>query len=163
MDAHNAADVIVNSVKRSNLNFYIQESPFSLLINLRKTFVKTKTGASPSSDISNCKESTAAIMEKIKVEKLEKENTFLGDTLKDLEAEAKETHNTVHDLSIKLEKAKKETLEALFQLNATTKESEKLKKLVVEKEVENESLELRNKDLQAQINSLKNDKETSCG
>ena len=44
MDATNAANAIISSVTKSNLNYYIQESPFSLFINLRKTFIKNKTG-----------------------------------------------------------------------------------------------------------------------
>ena len=148
MDANNAAAVIVNTVKKSNLNFYIQESPFSLFINLRKTFIKTKTGGlSPSSNISNLEETNATIVEKVKVEKLENENTSLGDAIKHLEAENQETHNIVNELNKKLENSKKETLDALFQLNATRNEAEKLNKLVDRKVVENESLELQNKEL----------------
>ena len=148
MDANNAAAVIVNTVKKSNLNFYIQESPFSLFINLRKTFIKTKTGGlSPSSNISNLEETNATIVEKVKVEKLENENTSLGDAIKHLEAENQETHNIVNELNKKLENSKKETLDALFQLNATRNEAEKLEKLVDRKVVENESLELQNKEL----------------
>ena len=148
MDANNAAAVIVNTVKKSNLNFYIQESPFSLFINLRKTFIKTKTGGlSPSSNISNLEETNATIVEKGKVEKLENENTSLGDAIKHLEAENQETHNIVNELNKKLENSKKETLDALFQLNATRNEAEKLNKLVDRKVVENESLELQNKEL----------------
>ena len=143
MDANNAAAVIVNTVKKSNLNFYIQESPFSLFINLRKTFIKTKTGGlSPSSNISNLEETNATIVEKVKVEKLENEKTSLGDAIKHLEAENQETHNIVNELNKKLENSKKETLDALFQLNATRNEAEKLEKLVDRKVVENESLEL---------------------
>ena len=143
MDANNAAAVIVNTVKKSNLNFYIQESPFSLFINLRKTFIKTKTGGlSPSSNISNLEETNATIVEKGKVEKLENENTSLGDAIKHLEAENQETHNIVNELNKKLENSKKETLDALFQLNATRNEAKKLEKLVDRKVVENESLEL---------------------
>ena len=44
MEADSAVNPIVSSVKKSNLNFYIQESPFSLYINLRKTFIKNKEG-----------------------------------------------------------------------------------------------------------------------
>ena len=78
----------------------------------------------------------------MKVEKLENENTSLGDPIKHLEAENQETHNIVNELNKKLENSKKETLDALFQLNATRNEAEKLEKLVDRKVVENESLEL---------------------
>ena len=53
MDASHVTDIIVSLVKKSKLNFHITESPFSLLINLRKTFIKDKNGNSlvPLSDI----------------------------------------------------------------------------------------------------------------
>ena len=41
---NHAAAAIISSVKKSNLNFYIQESPFSIFINLRKTFIKNRSG-----------------------------------------------------------------------------------------------------------------------
>ena len=44
METDNAVNVVLSSVKKSNLNFYIQESPFSLCINLRKSFIKNKDG-----------------------------------------------------------------------------------------------------------------------
>ena len=53
MDAHYAANIVMSSVKKSNLNYCIQESPFSLFINLRKTFIKNKSGnvaAAPTND-----------------------------------------------------------------------------------------------------------------
>ena len=53
----------------------------------------------------------------------------------------------MNELNKKLENSKKETLDALFQLNATRNEAEKLEKLVDRKVVENESLELQNKEL----------------
>ena len=77
MDANNATDVIVNTVKKSNLNFFIQESPFSLIINLRKTFIKTKTGLVLTSDLSEGEETAAAIVDEVKVEKLEKRIVLL--------------------------------------------------------------------------------------
>ena len=46
MDPNYAADAVISSVKKSNLNFYIQESPFSLIINMRKSFIKIKSGDS---------------------------------------------------------------------------------------------------------------------
>ena len=162
MDANNATDVIVNTVKKSNLNFFIQESPFSLIINLRKTFIKTKTGLVLTSDLSEGEETAAAIVDEVKVEKLEKENSSLGDSLKHLEAEVQETRSIAQELSIQLEKAKKKTLDALFKLDATKKEAEKLKILVDEKVVENESLRLENKELEVQKNVLKNDKDIAA-
>ena len=72
MDANNAADVIVNTVKKSKLNFYIQESSFSLIINLRKTFIKAKTGLVPASEFLKGEKTAAAIVDEVKVENWKK-------------------------------------------------------------------------------------------
>ena len=161
MDAHNAADVILNTVKNSNLNFYIQESPFSLLINLRKTFIKTKNGLPPSSDLTKVEEASA-VDKKVKVEKLEEENISLSDSLKDLKAENVETNKVVHELSIKLEESKEETRKALSELNAIKNETRNLEMKLDKKGNENKGLELKNKELQAQINALLNEKNVAA-
>ena len=44
MDANYAANIVISLVTKSNLNYCIQESPFSLFINLFKTFIKNKSG-----------------------------------------------------------------------------------------------------------------------
>ena len=44
MDANQTSDLVLSFIKRSNLNFNIVESPFSLSIPIKKTFIKNKDG-----------------------------------------------------------------------------------------------------------------------
>ena len=44
MDANQTSDLVLSFIKRSNLNFNIVESPFSLSITIRKTFIRNKDG-----------------------------------------------------------------------------------------------------------------------
>ena len=109
MDAKKSSEMILSCIKNSNLNYFAQESPFSITINIRKTFVKDLNGTllSPNQDFSD-------------IEYLRSENEFLKNdnfTLKsaliyrDTEKDASE--KALHDLSIKLEKAKAELSETL--------------------------------------------------
>ena len=42
MDANSICEKILSCVKGSNLNYSLKESPFSVLISLRKSFIKYK-------------------------------------------------------------------------------------------------------------------------
>ena len=81
MEADSAVNAIVSSVKKSNLNFYIQESPFSLYINLRKTFIKNKEGTSLYPIPSNAS-SDDTIEQKQKIAGLKEENHNLSEKVK---------------------------------------------------------------------------------
>ena len=77
METDKAVNVVLSSVKKSNLNFYIQESPFSLFINIRKTFIKNKEGnilCPPTSDTTT---DDTINKQKQEVAKLEKENFII--------------------------------------------------------------------------------------
>ena len=44
MDANETSEAILNLVRKSNLNFNIIESPFSVTITIKKSFIKNKNG-----------------------------------------------------------------------------------------------------------------------
>ena len=44
MDANQTSEAILNLVRKSNLNFNIIESPFSVTITIKKSFIKNKNG-----------------------------------------------------------------------------------------------------------------------
>ena len=44
MDANQTSELILSNIKMSNLNFNIMESPFSLTITIKKSFIKNKDG-----------------------------------------------------------------------------------------------------------------------
>ena len=81
MEASSAADVNTSIVKNSKLNFFMQETPFSLQINIRKSFMKTKSGHElvTSNDNHNCDEIVTKHQEKVK--KLEQENLSLSESI----------------------------------------------------------------------------------
>lgn len=53
MDANQTSEVILNLVRKSNLNFNIIESPFSVTITLKKSFIKNKNGTFRKSGVDN--------------------------------------------------------------------------------------------------------------
>ena len=145
MDASQVADLIVSSVKKSKLNFHIQESPFSLFINLRKTFIKDTNGNSlqPLGDIFG---NENIVDNKVKVEEEEKVSS-LNDSLEKREAELNKARKALHELNIKLEKAKNEITEAQFNANKSAKEVDKQR-------AENKTLKLKNDELHKDIETL---------
>ena len=44
MSASKTFEVIIDQIKSSNLNFHIQQSPFSAVISLKKTLIKDRSG-----------------------------------------------------------------------------------------------------------------------
>ena len=139
METDKAVNVVLSSVKKSNLNFYIQESPFSLYINLRKTFIKNKEGNilyPPCSDTTT----DDTIKQKEEVAKLEKENCNLRDTVGQLEAELNETRNALHKSNNKLENINKD---------------------VKNLQMENEILVNTNNELQVTIDTIESERNDS--
>ena len=161
MEASNAADIITNAIKNSKLNFYMQETPFSLLINVRKSFIKTKSGHDLVNSNDNYNSSEANTKHQEKVEKLEQEKSALSESLAVLESELQDSRNVGDDLSIKLEEARKEIAELLGDRNNNVINVEKLRKLVDEAKVNSKDLEAKNRDLEKQIETFQNDKNSA--
>jgi hypothetical protein len=51
MDASQTSDLILSIIKKSNLNFSLSESPFSVTIQVKKTFIRDRDGSIRSSGI----------------------------------------------------------------------------------------------------------------
>ena len=51
MDANQTCEILLSLVKKSNLNFSLSESPFSVSLTIKKTFIKDKNGVSRASNI----------------------------------------------------------------------------------------------------------------
>ena len=96
MDPVAVSELLLNNVRTSGLNFQIQESPFSMKISLRKTFIKDRQGGhiKPGSDV-------FSIFHKISRKQLDKTN------IKEEEEES-ELQKVIDELSDKLEKSKVE-------------------------------------------------------
>ena len=131
MDANQACDVLVSHLKLSNLNWNLVESPFSLTINLKKSFIKDREGNPRASGFSkHCDDQ--------KVNKLEEENKSLRkalanekhekeEVIKDLESKAKEVEN-LRDCSLKVKRELSKISEELYntKLELTQYHSEAL-------------------------------------
>ena len=155
MNANTVAAMIVSTVQKSNLNFYIQESPYSININLRKSFIKNKNGATllPESSITQNNNKYNNASENLKVEKLELENSSLNDALRQLQVKLQEA---LHEV----DKVQKENIALKRNDDELKKESEKLlidKKATAAKIVK---LENKNVSLEKQIKLVKEENET---
>ena len=149
MDANNVADAIVSSVKKSNLNFYLQESPFSININIRKTFVKNKDGHTlqpPPNDTAG-----VAIEEKLEIEKLKKEKSNLSMKLEKAKADKLAANKKAARLEEENEALKKKNDE--IQVNIDTLKSVKntASKNIKSKDKEIASLEVETKNLEEDL------------
>ena len=70
MDANKRLKIILEQVKSSNLNFHLQQSPFSAIISIKASFVRNKEGVS-------LKPNTCLLEPKEDCEKLEKKILLL--------------------------------------------------------------------------------------
>ena len=148
MDARIAADDILASVKKSNLNFHIQESPFSVQINIRKTYIRNKNGdeIKPSNDDFAVAHRTYIEME-VKLSDLRKENALLTNSLSILESELQKTHKAFQESSMKLEKAQKDVLDARKSENAASKKCQNIEEEIIQTENDNKLLKNEMKKL----------------
>ena len=154
MDPNHAADVIISSVKKSNLNFYIQESPFSIFINLRKTFIKNRSGNIL--EQATCDTKNATNDQKIEDEQFEKTRDALSELTVELEkvkAEAHQANKKVEQLENENKVLKKNNGD--LQVNIDKLKSEKVasNKNMKSKVKEIERLELENNILEQKIKS----------
>ena len=61
MDASKTSDLLITYVKKSNLNFSLNESPFAISISIKKTFVKDKNGMPRHSQLSEFEQQDSSI------------------------------------------------------------------------------------------------------
>ena len=154
MDAINAANAVISSVKKSNLNYYIQESPFSLYINLRKSFIKNKSSNVVLCHVPSSDSTDNTNEHEIKVEKLEQDKTYLNNYVEELKTELIETRDALKELSDELKKTKAENLDAVSKAHEANRKLEII-------ENSNKAVNKKNDDLQVMVDNLKSEKSTS--
>ena len=141
MDAIRATEVVIACVRNSNLNFQIQESPFSLQINIRKTFIKKK--------YEDDKPSNGVVVEA--------NNNEQEVNIEKLKSELQNTQEALHEVSIKLEKSKKEHLEDLHAKTTLLKEFQNIERDITEKEKECKLTKNETKAIKVSNDRLKRD------
>ena len=134
MDAFQTCEILMNHVKRSNLNFSLNESPFSVSLSIRKTFVKDRNGVERNSGVSL--QDNYIVDEK---QTLENENKSLKLLLIQHEHEKDALKDTINNFGQKLEKARSELT-------------------VIENELDEKKCELA--DIKAENKKLKNEMES---
>ena len=87
MDAFQMCESLLSNLRCSKLNFSIQESPFSALVSIRKTFVKDLKG--------------------------KRFPTPAPKPVEEISTEQDELESVLHDLQIKLEKSKTEIIQKM--------------------------------------------------
>ena len=137
MNANQACDLLIWNVKTSNLNFVLEESPFSVNISLKKSFIKMKNGdPSPPGFLYNNSNGVVDSSYLNANGNIAKENEALKDHLKVLETDKEALEEAINNLGIKLEKSKVEICELLSDKNSTTKEKGKTEKKLAEKDTD---------------------------
>ena len=53
MDPNQTCEFILNQIKTSNLNYTLTETPFAVTLNIKKSFIKEKSGSVRSSGVSS--------------------------------------------------------------------------------------------------------------
>ena len=89
MNASKACDVVIRTLKASCLNFFLQESPFGITINVRKTFIKNQDGKEiyPEQDNFWCMENHIA-----------DEKQVVGDTTEENDNEYSDMNDIINNL-----------------------------------------------------------------
>ena len=133
MDANETCNTILNHLKKSNLNWNLVESPFSVTINLKKSFIKDKAGVPLTSRLS-CQHGQNTRELKL----LQSENESLCEMLNHVKKlldnktkEVKNLNDENHDLNSKLSEVSDELHETKQELtkNYPENKSSKTKKL----------------------------------
>ena len=115
MDPFQTCERLLSHVKCSNLNFSLSESPFSVSLSIRKSFVKDKNGVDRRSQSFS---GTHQVDEKLI---LEKENNCLKSLVTQQDHEKEGFEHTIHELGLKLEKAKAELTEIMSEKDTLEK------------------------------------------
>ena len=136
IDASKTCDVILSHIKSSNLNFSLTESPFSVHISIRKTFITDKNGNRITGIFQYSSEPISNDYDR----KLVIENQNLKADIKYIEQEKSELEEAIHELSMKLEKSKVETIKLLEEKKETIVAKEIIEKQLKMKLIENTNL-----------------------
>ena len=115
MDASQTSDLLITYVKKSNLNFSLNESPFAFSISIKKTFIKDKDGKPRNSQLAEFEQQHPWIQD---------QNKYLQAVAGDLESDQEAFKHTISDLGMKLQKSKTEIADLMAEVNCAVKAKE---------------------------------------
>ena len=104
MDPKQSCDILLSYLKKSNLNFSLAESPFTVTIDIKKTFIKDHHGVSRTSGFSDHNFQTVTEV-----------NNGLENTISEQSNEIINHQHALWELSFNLEKSKYELSEMLAE------------------------------------------------
>ena len=128
MDAAATCEILLSTIRASNLNFSSQETPFSVLLSIRKSFIKAKNVEILPSYLK-----TSA---PVSVKDLEIKINYLETKVGQLQAEKEESNSTINDLANKLEKAKTTISDMIIEKKKMLKTKDSSDKKLDDKELE---------------------------
>ena len=141
-------DQVLQRLKSSNLNFYVQETPYSAYITIRKKFIKGRESNAESKSLSSNREDREVIENlKAKIEALEIDNTNFESDL--------------HSLSSKEETVSNELVRVMAEKVAVEKANIAIEKALETKTVETKKLQNTVKDLSRDIQNIQNELKVS--
>ena len=155
MDAFQSCELLLKYVKNSNLNFSLNESPFSVSLSIRKSFVKDKFGAERSSAFTGIFHQDGRLVNEN--QNLQNEKKSLSALVIHHEREKEVFEQTIGDLSEKLEKARAELMEIMSEKNTLVKAKKNTEKELDEKTNENENLKMEIKTFSKTVKSKENE------
>ena len=131
MDAKITCDLLLKQLKSSNLNFLLQETPFSAYLTIRKSFIKNlKTN-----NLFQTSNDSEEILKR-KVAALEAENSRLKSNILEHKTEMKDSEHIVIKLEEKVKNAEIQINKNIQESKKNEKQFCKLEELLVEKEKE---------------------------
>ena len=155
MDPSVTCDLLLSHVKKSNLNYNLSESPFSVTINIKKTFIKEKNGALRFPLLSEVPHQISPM--KIENETLLAENSSHKAIVAQYEAEKEAFKHAIHELDLKLQEAKAQVSNLFYENNQLEKKKEVLEKDVKDKNSEIAKLEDISNILKEEKEKFKNE------
>ena len=133
MDAKNKCEWVLKELKSSNLNFVLQETPFSAYLTIRKSFVKNLNSAT--SIIGQTFNESAETLHR-KIEALEAENSCLKSDLLKYKTDLKKSDHVIFKLEENIENTKLETQKQAEVTKKVEKQKRTLEIILDEKEKE---------------------------
>ena len=100
MDARITCEFLLQQIRSSNLNFILEETPFSAYLTIRKSFLKNINSSNLLTTFNNSEE-----MLKKKIADLEAENLYLKSDNFDLRTELKNSEHNIIKLEEKFKNA----------------------------------------------------------
>ena len=142
MDAKITCEFLLKQLKSTNLNFILQETPYSVYLTIRKSFIKNLNTNNPSQTFNVSEETLNK-----KIADLEAENLLLKSNIFGHRSEMKNSEQTIIKLEEKIKTAEIETIKNIQETKKVEKQFHRLEDILVEKEKEIMKLRTISKNL----------------